>query len=170
VSKALHPREKIWNRTEPDRPFSKTAARQDLGLQFCGITKEELLPHANLSTGTHEAVPVIRVCGNLPGKKYFNPSLEKVPRRWIPEADRLCPMTAPMPIEPGRKYAGVVENQEVTLMKQTGEIAKLPVFNCFVAPLEVEQAGSCPIRERFLRNPLRRQVILEIGNQHSEGL
>jgi hypothetical protein len=55
-------------RFKPNSPLSKTPSPYYLSLQLIVFPKEELLAHANLSSRTYQALPLIRFLLQLPGQ------------------------------------------------------------------------------------------------------
>ena len=82
----------------------------------------EVFSHADFAARTHQAIPLVRLGADLPGKKNLHPPLQEIAgaglfglRGWA----RLPP--AP-PIESRRKYSGVVENEQIVRAKKLGKV------------------------------------------------
>ena len=73
-----------------------------------------------------------------------------------------------MPVEPRRKDPGVVQNQQVARSEQIRKLPESPVLPGLGLPVQVEQARSGAIRQRFLGNEFRRQMVMEVGDKHRE--
>jgi hypothetical protein len=63
--------------------------------------------------------------------------MQEIPRRRIPRADRLCPMSTAVAVKPGWKYPRVIKHQQVVRTQQARNIPKLAVQQPSSSPIEV---------------------------------
>jgi hypothetical protein len=73
------------------------------------------------------------------------------------------------PPEAGGDDLGVVEDEEIAGMEMVEEGAEMGEGSGAGRPVEDQKSGRIPFRSRMLCNQLRRQVEIEIGNQHGGG-
>ena len=64
------------------------------------------------------------------------------------------------------KHFRIVKNQQIVGPQQLRKVAKHEVVEAVVTAPEMKQPRGSPVGERFLRNQLFGQAIVEIGNQH----
>jgi hypothetical protein len=86
------------------------------------------------------------------------------------------PLSASVTVEAGREHARIVQDQHVVGPQQVGEFAKAsivkrpipkpPIWPTLEVSMQVEQARSCTVRQRLLRNALGRQIVLEVRDEH----
>jgi hypothetical protein len=69
-----------------------------------------------------------------------------------------------MPKQPRWKYPGVIEYHQVRAPQQCRKLREQAVFERVAS--QVQHSGSRPLRWRVLRNQLRGQEEIKIGNQH----
>src|SRR6266568_3858800 len=81
--------EEIFGGTETDFPLAKLTAFYDFTADLPCIAEEQLLSNPDLPPRTDKAFPFVRLAGNLPGEKNFDPSLQKFPSGRIARAHRL---------------------------------------------------------------------------------
>lgn len=83
-------------------------------------------------------------------------------------ADAATPVHFSSP-EPGGDDLGVVEDEEIPGVEMVEEGAELGEGPGAGRPVEDQQSGCIPFRSRMLRDQLRRQVKIKVGNQHGGG-
>jgi hypothetical protein len=83
------------------------------------------------------------------------------------------PNAAPLvhfsPPKTGGDDLGVIEDEEIAGMEMVQDGGKLGEGVGPGRPVEDQKSGRIPFRSRMLCNQLRRQVEIEIGNQHGGG-
>ena len=67
---------------------------------------------------------------------------------------------------PRRHYAGVIEDEQVTLFQMTREFVKPRMLDASAFAIKDQQTGLIAARERFLRDQFGRQVIIEFVEPH----
>jgi hypothetical protein len=98
----------------------------------------------------------------LPGEQYLDHALEKVTRRRVLRAYRLCLSPASPAEKACRKDSGIIEDKQVVWPEQVGEVAKPTVIKRSRAAIQLQKAGCSPVRQWFLGNQFRRKVIIEL--------
>lgn len=123
-----------------------------------------MLADANLAAGPDKALPIVRLSRYLARKQDLDTSLEKLAGAWIARADGMSADAFAAAIEPGRKDARVVKNQQIAGLKQVREIAKQAVGVLSVASLQMQHAGLVPSGKRFLGDEVFGKMEVEFGN------
>jgi hypothetical protein len=73
------------------------------------------------------------------------------------------------PPESGGDDLGVIEDEAIAGVEMVEEAAKMGEGSGAGRPVEDQKSGCIPFRSRMLRNQLRWQVEIEVGNQHGGG-
>jgi hypothetical protein len=130
------------------------------------VTEKEAFAYTNFPSGANETFPFIRILFLLTSEEDFDSSAKEFTRCRIVGAKALRGKTAAASIQASGKHLCVVEDEEIGGTQELGEFTKLPVFNRSRGSGKMEKAGGRTIRKRVLRNQLRRQVVLKIGDEH----
>ena len=130
------------------------------------IAKIELLANSDLASRTNQTLPLIRNVTELARQENLDSPTEKIARCRILRAQRLGSFPAPPAIEPRWKHPRIVQNQQVIRAQQVGKFAELAILPSSIVPSQVQHPRGSAIGRRLLRDALRRQVIIEIGNKH----
>jgi hypothetical protein len=176
VSKALDAGKKINDWGEANAPLAETAAFRDLRFQFgwialAYIAEAKFFTDADLAAGPHETFPLISIIRPLACQQNFYSPAEKISGCWILRAWGLGLFSASVAVEPGREHARIVQDQQVAGLQQVGEFAKRPILPALTLPTarmpsQMQQARTGAVRQRLLRNAFRRQIIMEVRDEH----
>jgi hypothetical protein len=120
--------EEISRGREANMPFTKGAARNHLGVEFVMLPEEKIFTNANFSSGTNQTFPFVGFALQLASKQDFDASLEKLACRWIPRTQRLRLKPCAPTIEPRRKDASIVEDDEIRRPQKSWEVAEMQVL------------------------------------------
>jgi hypothetical protein len=104
----------------------------------------------------------------LPRQQNLDASAQEIAGGGIVRAEPLSTLAAAMAIQAGREDPCVVQDKEVIGEEQVGEVAELPVVPGLAVSDQVQQAGTSTVGERFLRDSVRRKIIVEVGDKHEE--
>jgi len=74
-----------------------------------------------------------------------------------------------LPPESGGDDLGVVEDEEITGLEECRKGSEVGESAGAGRPVQDQKSGCIPFRSRMLRDQLRRQVKIEVGNQHGGG-
>lgn len=69
-----------------------------------------------------------------------------------------------VPVEACGKDAGVVEDEQVGGAEEVGEVSELAVFEGIPRTGKMEQARGRAVGEGFLRDGIRRKIVMEVGD------
>jgi hypothetical protein len=83
-----------------------------------------MLFHANFAARTNQAFPFVWLLRDLAGKQDLDSSLEKLPRRRVLRAYRLCPNPTSGTVKSGRKDPCIVEYNQVIRAQEIGKVTK----------------------------------------------
>jgi hypothetical protein len=86
----------------------------------------------------NQAFPFVRLLGNLAGQQHFDSALQEVSCGPVAWADRLRLLSASSPIEPGWKYASIVENHQVVGSKKGGKFAEPSILDASRSAIQVQ--------------------------------
>jgi len=173
VADAIQSSEKVGgsgDRLEADAALAEFGAAQDFGLKLILFAEEKALADADFAAGANQAFPIVRIGGELTGQQNFDASVKKIASRGIVRADGLSPGAFAAAIKPGRKNAGVVEDDEIAGLQQVGKIAELAIGISACGSLQVQQARSVTGVERFLGDEFAGEIEVEVGNSHDPRL
>ena len=154
MAQALQGFEKIGHRIEAQSTLAECATPGYFGAQG-GIffrAEEDPLTEADLPSGMDQALPLVRLLGDLAGQQHLDLALEKSLCRRITGANGLRPGPGASAEEPGRKHACVVQNQQIVRAEKIWKICELTVTKCARAPVQMQHSGGSPLREGFLGN------------------
>jgi hypothetical protein len=130
--------------------FAKLAAGDHFGLEFVVLAEEKMLADADSAAWADEAFPIVRIAVELPGEQDFDTAAEEIARSRILRAERLGLKAGAASKKASRKYAGVVEYQQITGMKEFGKIANVAVGESASRGGEVEEPRTGAIGQRLL--------------------
>jgi hypothetical protein len=160
----------VENGLELQPALAKTTPADNVGLELVMASKVELFPDIDLSSRMNQAFPFIRLPRDLPGQQHLDPTGQKVPCSPIAWADRLGFAAASPPVQPGRKYPGIVKHHQVIGSKQGGKVPETPIPANAGAALEVQQAGGGSLGQRFLGNQFSGKMVMKLGEAHGVSL
>ncbi len=163
----FHEREEIGMRRKPDPTLAKLSPRNHLSPQLILLTKIKMFSHPDLPSRTHQALPLIRCLLQLFREQHLNASLQEFTSRRILYTDRLCPHSSPPPIQPGRKHARVIEDDQITGPQQFRRITKLPILQPARFRVQMQKARRRPVRQGLLGNQFFGKVVVELRYQHA---
>jgi hypothetical protein len=118
------------------------------------LAKEEMFADSDLPPRSYQTFPFVGLDLQLPREQHLNPSMKKLPRRRIVRTHRLRSEPAPPSIKPGRKHPSVVEDNQIATPQQFWELTKLPILSSPRGRLQMQQARTCPVCQRFLRDQI----------------
>jgi len=153
-------------RLKADAAFAELAASENFGLQFVVLTEKKAFAHADFASGANQAFPIVWVSGKLACEQDLNAATQKVTCRWIARAHRLRASAFAAAIEPRRKDARVVKNDEVSGTQQIGKIAEEAIRVLAAGSLKMQHTGAVAGGERFLGNEFFGEMKVEVGDQH----
>jgi len=151
---------------EADLALAEFGAGQDLGLQFVLLAEEEAFADTDFAAGANQAFPIVGIGGELAGEQNFDAAVEEITRGGITRADRLSMGALAAAIKPGRKDAGIVEDDEIAGLQKIREVAEQAIGIFAAGSLQVQHAGAVAGGEGFLGDEFGRKVEVEIGNPH----
>ncbi len=134
------------------------------------LAEEKPLPHPDLSSGPHQALPFIGFRLQLAREEHLNASMKKFTRRRISQAHRLSLKSSPPSIQPRWKHPGVVKYDQIARSQQFGKLAKPPILESPAGSVEVQHPRGGAIRQWFLGNEFFRQMIVKFRDQHANRL
>lgn len=146
--------------------FAELGTGENFSLQFVVLSEKKAFAYANLASGANQTFPIVGVGGKLAREQDLNPSLQKVARSGIVRADRLRASAFAATVEPRRKDAGVVEDDEIAGTQQIGEIAEQAIRVLATGSLKMQHAGAVAGGERFLGDEFFGEMKVEVGDQH----
>jgi len=153
-------------RLKSDAAFAELGAGENFGLQFVVLPEKEAFADANLASGVNQAFPIVRVGRELAREQDLDASLQNVACWGIARAPGLRARAFAAAVKPGRKDAGVVENNEIAGAQQIGEIAEQAIRVLATGSLKMQQAGAVAGGERFLCDEFFGEMKAEVGDQH----
>jgi hypothetical protein len=133
-----------------DIPPAELCARQDLGLQFILVAKEKAFADSDFAAGANQALPFVGIGCELTSEKDFDAAVGAFAAA----------------IKPGRKDAGIVEDDEVAWLEKVGEFAEQAIGVAAAGALQVQHAGAVAGGEGFLGDEFTGKMEVEIGNPH----
>ncbi len=113
MADAIERGEEIAGRLKADAAFAEFCAREDLGLQFVMLAKQQTLPYADLAAGPHQTLPVVGIGRKLARQQNFNAAVEESARRRIVPADGLSAGPFAPAVKSRRKNAGIVKDEKI---------------------------------------------------------
>ncbi len=162
--------EKVVYRGKANATLAERAAAYDFRLQIGLIPKIEGLPDPYLPARANEALPLVRIVGDLPSQENLDPSLKKLAGRRVARAERLCLGASAAAVQPSRKYAGVVEHHEIVGTQKAGEVAERQVLEADGLAVEVKHARSSAVGQRFLGDLRFGKVVVEVGDEQAASI
>jgi hypothetical protein len=133
-----------------------------------GISKEKLFSNSDLSPRSHQALPLVRLVGNLLGEQHLNLATQEIPGCRILGAQWLGSGTASSAIEAGWKHTRVVENHQVSGTKRLRKVGKTAVGEASRSAVKVQHAGSRSVGKRLLRDQLLGKSVIELRDEHTQ--
>jgi hypothetical protein len=130
--------------------LAELGARQDLGLEFILIAEEEALADSDFAAGSNEALPIVWVGCELASEKDFDAAVGAFAAA----------------VKPGRKDAGVVEDDEIAGLQKVGEFAEQAIGIAAAGTLQMQHTRSVAGGEGLLGDEFVGKVKVEIGNPH----
>lgn len=130
--------------------LAELGARQDLGLEFILIAEEEALADSDFAAGSNEALPIVWVGCELASEKDFDAAVGAFAAA----------------VKPGRKDAGVVEDDEIAGLQKVGEFAEQAIGMAAAGALQMQHARAIAGSEGLLGDEFVGKVKVEIGNPH----
>jgi hypothetical protein len=91
---------------------------------------------ADFAARTHQAIPLVRLGADLPGKKNLHPPLQEIADCWIVRTKRLGSAPPAPPIESRGEYSSVVENEKIVGAKRLGKVPECRVRYLSSSPVE----------------------------------
>ncbi len=82
------------------------------------------------------------------------------------DLDRIAHVSLRPREEARRKHRGVVDDEQVPRIEETGKVGERAMLDLPLPPGAHDHEARLAARERFLRDPLARQVVMEIGAAH----
>ncbi len=152
---------------EADVALAEFGAGEDLGLQFVVLAEEDAFADADLAAGANQAFPIVGIGGELAGEQNLDAAVEKITGCGIARTERLSADACAAAIEPGRKDASIVEDDEIAGVQQLGEVAEEAIGIFAAGTLQMEHAGTVAGGKGFLGDEFGGKVEVEIGNPHS---
>ena len=125
--------------------FAEGAPLGDLRLEFFTRAEKNVLADADLAAGPDQALPLVWILTQLPSQQNFDAPLEEIARRGVVGTDRLGLRATPPAVEPGGKYAGVVEHEKVVGPQKAGKVAEDEVLGSSGLPIQVEHPRSAAV-------------------------
>lgn len=122
---------------------------------------------ADLAAGPDQALPLVWILTQLPSQQNFDAPLKEIARRGVVGTDRLGLRATPPAVEPGGKYAGVVEHEKVVGPQKAGKVAEDEVLGSSGLPIQVEHPRSAAVGQSLLGDLPRRKVVVEVGYLHA---
>src|SRR4029077_231278 len=147
--------------------FAEGAVPSNFRLQFFWLAEGKALADADLASGADQALPLIRILTHLPGQQDFDAALQKIARCRVLGTDRLSFRATSPAVEPRRKYAGVVEHEQVVGLQKAGKVAEDEVPGRSGASIQVQHPRGGAVGQRFLGDLPRKKVVLEVGYLHA---
>jgi hypothetical protein len=103
----------------------------------------------------------------LASKQDLNASAEEIARSRIARAQRLRLKSFAAAVETCRKYARVVEDDEIAGAKEIGEFPEVAVLELSIRGVQVQKSGRSTVWKRLLRDQIPGQFVAEIRDQHA---
>jgi hypothetical protein len=166
VADAVEGSEEIADGLKTEAAQAEFRASEDLGLQFIPLAEEQAFADPDFAAGPNQAFPIIGLGGELAGQENLDAAAEEIACRRIGRADRVSAGAFAAAIQPRRKDAGVVENEQVAALQELREVAEQAVGTAAGGSLQVEHAGTIASGEGFLGNEVVGKMEVEVGNQH----
>ncbi len=153
VADAIEGREKIIHALgglKTDVALAELSARQDFSLEFNLIAEEKAFADSDFAAGANQALPIVGIGRELASEEDFDAAGSAFAAA----------------IKPGRKNAGIVEDDEIAGSQKVGEFTKQGVRIAAANPLQAQHAGAVAGGEGFLRDEFDGKVEVEIGDLH----
>src|SRR6202044_732680 len=173
VANAIERSEEIFiarNGQESDAALAELRAGQNLGLQFVLQfvlhSKKKALADADLAAGGNQAFPIVGLNRKLPREQDLDTAAKEILGGRILRTDGLRARALAMAVEPRRKNAGVVEDDEIGGPQPLGKVAEEAIGILSAGPLHVQHAGGITRSERILRNEFVGKMEVEDGDEH----
>src|SRR5712691_1840594 len=113
VADAIENGVEIVNRAEANAAFAEFSAGENLSLQLIELAEKQVFANANLAAGSNQAFPIVGRSRELAGEENLDAALEEIASRGIAGTDGVSPSAFAAAIEPCRKDAGVVEDEQI---------------------------------------------------------
>ena len=180
VADAFEGCEEIFHRLEAKQPLAELPALQHLSLKLDQPRrprKDKPFADSDLSGRAHESAPKafaswwrIGDCG-LPGPRIGTWGTRHLWNNLLGEqhldhSGRLLPVAhrGPLRIKPSGNHTAVVQHQHVAGRQQRRKLRKLRIAQKACRAIHDQHAALAARGGRLLRNQLRRQVEVEVGN------
>jgi len=174
VANAIERSEEIFiarNGQESDAALAELRASQNLGLQFVLQfvlhSEKKALADADLAAGANQAFPIVGLNRKLPREQDLDTAAKEILGGRILRTDGLRARALAMAVEPRRKNAGVVEDDEIGGPQPLGKVAEEAIGILSAGPLHVQHAGGITRSERILRNEFVGKMEVEVGDEHA---
>ncbi len=127
----------------------------------------DALAGAQLAAGADQRLPIAAAGGDRAHQHHLHPAAEILVALGIVFADGQRAHAGAMAEEARGKDAGIVEDKAIAGAEVGGEVAEGAIFPAAGGAVHDQHAGGGAVGERLLRDQLRRQVVIEIGEVHS---
>src|SRR5271166_6383649 len=124
VADAVKSREEIINRLKAYAPLTEFSAGENFCMQLIVRAEEQPFSDSDFAAGTNQALPIIRLTGNLAGKQNFNASVKKIAGGGIVQAHGLGAGTRPAAVETRGKDTCVVEDHDISRLQELRKVAE----------------------------------------------
>ena len=150
--------QEILVRVELDEAQAVVAAFDDRSLQTFG--ELDLLADAQLAAGPHQCFPALRFGANLLDEQDLDQ-----PADLLSGGGRVD--SGASPEQARRQHARVVEHEPVACPEKARQVAKAAILPTAWDAVDDQHAAVIALLQGLLRNQIRRQVKVEIGNPHT---
>src|SRR5271157_2037853 len=138
-----------------------------MGMPTCVGAEVHAFAEAEFASGVDERLPYIGLAGELLRQQDLDFAAQEVAGGGVRRGYMLGARAAAVSEETGGQDAGVVEYQQIVGPQEFREIPKSGIAQAASGAVEVQHAGRRPVAQRLPGDQFVREVVVEVGDQHT---